>query len=197
MINMQQATFIKSAVSVKDFIADGKPSVLLAGRSNVGKSSLVNLIFGRKNFARVGAAPGKTTHINYFCAADALYIVDLPGYGYAKRSFSERDRWAELIHTYFRYLGQTQSKALGILVIDARHGPADTDLVMADYFAAAEIPYLVVANKCDKLKKSERESRFTEIRAAMEGRTEQIVFCSAENGEGKSDLLGIIDHFAQ
>ena len=100
-INFQQAEFIRSATAPKDFPRDGLPQVAFAGRSNVGKSSVINRLLGRKNFARVGAAPGKTVHINYFLIDKTFYLVDLPGYGYAKVSKAERDRWGRLMEDYF------------------------------------------------------------------------------------------------
>ena len=100
-VNWNMAQFVRSAAKPADFPKDGLPQVVFAGRSNVGKSSVINRLLNRKNFARVGSAPGKTTHINYFCIAEKLYLVDLPGYGYAKVSKQERDRWGRLIEAWF------------------------------------------------------------------------------------------------
>lgn len=196
MLNIHNARFVKSAAAKQDFLFDGKPLILLAGRSNVGKSSVINSLLNRKNFARVGASPGKTTQINYFCIDEAAYLVDLPGYGYAKRSFSERDRWAALIDDFFIHCARNVlANAFGLLIIDARHGPQDADFTMANYFASANIPFVVVANKCDKLNKRECEEQLREITRAFSGR-EEILLYSAEKGTGRTELLDWINRFA-
>ena len=122
-INLQKAEFILSAASPKDFIRDELPQVAFAGRSNVGKSSVINRLLNRKNLARVGAAPGKTTHINYFNIDRAFYLVDLPGYGYAKVSKGERDRWGKLMESYFADRSQM---TLGVMIVDSRTSPRRT-----------------------------------------------------------------------
>ncbi len=196
MLNLQKTQFIKSAASKADFLFDGRPLIILAGRSNVGKSSVINSLLNRKNFARVGAAPGKTTQINYFLVDERLYLVDLPGYGYAKRSFEERDRWAALIGDFFQRCAATPSLACGALVIDARHGPLEADLTMADYYAAAGLDFFVVANKSDKLNKTAFADRSREIRAAFEGRADVLMY-SAEKGTGRTGLLDKVDCFVR
>ncbi len=142
-INWNLAQFVRSAAKPADFPRDGLPQVVFAGRSNVGKSSVINRILNRKNFARVGSAPGKTTHINYFSVDQKLYLVDLPGYGYAKVSKQERDRWGRLIEAWF---SDTDRMALGILVVDARHKPTADDCMMAQVFLSSGKPFLVAAN---------------------------------------------------
>lgn len=195
MLNVHNARFLKSAASKRDFLFDSHPLVILAGRSNVGKSSVINSMLNRKNFARVGASPGKTTQVNYFCVDETVYLVDLPGYGYAKRSFNERDRWAALIDDFFATCARyTSLPALGLLIIDARHGPLDADLTMANYFISANLPFLIVANKCDKLNKTELAVRPTEISAAFSGA--DILMYSAEKGTGRSDLLDRLNEWA-
>lgn len=189
-MNYQNPVFVKSAASKNDFILDGLPSVILAGRSNVGKSSLLNSLFGRKSLARVGSTPGKTTHINYFLA-DGVYFTDLPGYGYAKRPKEERARWAELIEAYFSLCGKIAADKFGILVTDARHGPQPSDLVMADYFLSNGIDFVVAANKCDKLGKIEFEARKKETEKVFINR--DVVMYSAGSGFGKERLKEIID----
>ena len=189
-VNWNMAQFVRSAAKPSDFPRDGLPQVVFAGRSNVGKSSVINRLLNRKNFARVGSAPGKTTHINYFLIDQKLYLVDLPGYGYAKVSKQERDRWGRLIEAWF---ADTQRMALGILIVDARHKPTADDCTMAQVFLSAEKPFLVVANKLDKLKKSEVEGNMVLIREtlALPEKIPLIRF-SAEKGEGKGELLGQI-----
>lgn len=189
-VNWNAAEFIRSAAKPADFPRDGLPQIVFAGRSNVGKSSVINRVLNRKNFARVGSAPGKTTHINYFCIDRKLYLVDLPGYGYAKVSKQERDRWGRLIEAWF---ADTDRIALGMLVVDARHKPTVDDCTMAQVFLSAEKPFLVVANKLDKLKKSEIEGNMRLIRDTL-GLPENIplIQFSAEKGNGKAELLGFI-----
>lgn len=192
-VNWNVAEFVRSAAKPADFPRDGLPQVVFAGRSNVGKSSVINRLLNRRNFARVGSAPGKTTHINYFRIDQKLYLVDLPGYGYAKVSKQERDRWGRLIEAWF---ADTQRMALGILVVDARHKPTADDCTMAQVFLGSGQPFLVVANKLDKLKKSEMEGNAQQIRdtLALPDIVPLILF-SAEKGEGKVELLGrIVDH---
>ncbi len=189
-VNWNIAEFIRSAAKPSDFPRDGLPQIVFAGRSNVGKSSVINRLLNRKNFARVGAAPGKTTHINYFCIGQKLYLVDLPGYGYAKVSKQERDRWGRLIEAWF---SDTDRMALGMLVVDARHRPTVDDCTMAQVFSSAGKPFIVVANKLDKLKKSEIEGNAKRIRDTLElSEDVPLILFSAEKGDGKAELLGQI-----
>lgn len=189
-INWNMAEFIRSAAKPADFPRDGLPQVVFAGRSNVGKSSVINRLLNRKNFARVGSAPGKTTHINYFLIEKKLYLVDLPGYGYAKVSKQERDRWGRLIEAWF---ADRSRMAVGILIVDARHKPTADDCTMAQVFLSAEKPFLVLANKLDKLKKSEIEGNLLRIRETLDlPETAVVIPFSAEKGEGKAELIGEI-----
>lgn len=189
-VNWNMAEFIRSAAKPADFPRDGLPQVVFAGRSNVGKSSVINRLLNRKNFARVGSAPGKTTHINYFLIEKKLYLVDLPGYGYAKVSKQERDRWGRLIEAWF---ADRSRMAVGILIVDARHKPTADDCTMAQVFLSAEKPFLVLANKLDKLKNSEIEGNLLRIREtlALPEHASVIPF-SAEKGDGKAELIGEI-----
>ena len=191
-VNLQRSEFVLSAVSPKNFIQDGLPQVAFAGRSNVGKSSVINRLLNRKNIARVGSVPGKTTHINYFSVDEKLYLVDLPGYGYAKVSKQERDRWGKLIEAWF---ADAERMALGILVVDARHKPTMDDCTMAQVFLSSGKPFLVAANKLDKLKKSEIAGNVQLIREtlALPDAVSLILF-SAEKGNGRDELLGKIMH---
>ena len=189
-INLQNAEFILSAAAPKSFLRDGLPQVAFAGRSNVGKSSVINRLLNRKNFARVGSAPGKTTHINYFLIDEKLYLVDLPGYGYAQVSQGEKDRWARLIQSWFDDPGLM---TLGVLIVDARHKPTANDLAMAEYFKASGRPWLVVANKLDKVKKSELEGNLALIRETLELPEDvKLIPFSAEKGTGREELLAAI-----
>ena len=192
-LNTQKAEFIRSAAGPRDFPRDLLPQVAFAGRSNVGKSSVINRLLNRKNFARVGAAPGKTIHINYFRIDEKLYLVDLPGYGYAKVSQAEKARWAGLIQSWF---DDRSLMTLGVLIVDARHKPTGDDRVMSDYFKSTGCPFAVVANKLDKLKKSEIEANLAQIRETLELSDDvKIIPFSAEKGDGREELLGLIlDH---
>lgn len=189
-VNWNMAEFIRSAAKTADFPRDGLPQIVFAGRSNAGKSSVINRLLNRKNFARVGSAPGKTTHINYFLIDKKLYLVDLPGYGYAKVSKQERDRWGHLIEAWF---SNTERMALGILIVDARHKPTADDCTMAEVFLSAEKPFLVVANKLDKLKKSEIEGNLLRVRETLSlPDTVPVILFSAEKGDGKVELVHAI-----
>ena len=193
-LNVNNAEFIRSAVRPADFPRDGLPQVAFAGRSNVGTSSVINRLLNRKNFARVGAAPGKTTHINYFLIDRSFYLVDLPGYGYAKVSKAERDRWGKLMELWF---ADNELMTLGILIVDARHKPTADDCTMAEWFKACGRPFSVVANKLDKLKKSEIEGNLLRIRETLElNDGVKVIPFSAEKGEGRQELLGLISSHA-
>ncbi len=189
-LNVNKVEFIKSAVSEKDFIRDGKPCVVFSGKSNVGKSSVLNRLLNRKNIARVGDKPGKTVHVNYFLVDSKIYFIDLPGYGYAAVSKAERDRWGALMERFF---AEPEQITHGVMIVDARHKPTADDVTMAQWFAATGCPVTVVANKCDKLKKSEVESNMAVIRETLPlpEDTSYILF-SAEKGTGREQLMGQI-----
>ena len=188
-MNLHNAEFVISAASLASCPKD-LPLIAVAGRSNVGKSSVINRLLQRKNFARVGEAPGKTTHINYFRIDNAMYLVDLPGYGYAKVPKSEKERWAKLIESYF---AAPDLITFGVLIVDARHKPTANDVIMAQYFQNSGKPYLVVANKLDKLKKSEIIPNLARIRETLElEETTLLIPFSAEKGEGREELLSQI-----
>lgn len=190
ILNVNRAEFVKSAASPQQFIRSSMPSVVFAGKSNVGKSSVINRLLNRKNFARVGASPGKTVHVNYFRIDDKLYFVDLPGYGYAKVSQAERERWGRLMEDFFAQPGLID---LGVMIVDARHKPTADDVTMAQWFKASGCSMVVVANKLDKLKKSEIEPNLELIRRTLELPEEIILIpFSAEKGQGREILLSQI-----
>lgn len=189
MLNLHRAEFIRSAVKESDFPRDGLPQIVFAGKSNVGKSSTINKLLNRKNFARVGNQPGKTIHINFFAIDQQAYFVDLPGYGYAKVSKAERDRWGKLMDTYFA----SGLITLGIQIVDMRHKPTADDQTMARWFLSTGMPFLVIANKLDKVKKSEREGNLAAIRETLRLPEDVPVLpFSAEKGDGREDVLEII-----
>ena len=188
-MNLNNVEFLISAASTKDFPVSRIPEIAFAGKSNVGKSSVINRILQRKNFARVGDKPGKTIHVNYFVVDKACYFVDLPGYGYAQVSQKEKERWGKLMESYFA----EQRIALGILIVDSRHPPTNNDITMANWFLSSKCPFVVVANKLDKLKKSEIIPNLQTIREDLELPDEcPIIPFSAEKGTGRDDLLRLI-----
>lgn len=190
MLNLHNAEFIRSAVKESDFPADGLPHIVFAGKSNVGKSSVINRILNRKNFARVGGQPGKTIHINFFEIDRQVYFVDLPGYGYAKVSKGERNRWGELIETYFG----SGLLSVGIQIVDIRHKPTKEDETMAHWFRASQMPWIIVANKLDKIKKSQLDGCLAEIRQTLLlPEAVPVVPFSAEKGDGRDWILEMID----
>ena len=189
-INLNRVEFVKSAASKSGFIRDGRPSIVFAGKSNVGKSSVINRLLNRKNFARVGSQPGKTIHVNYFDVDGKCYFVDLPGYGYAAVSKAERDRGGALMEAFFAESGLI---TLGVHIVDARHKPTGDDVTMSEWFKSSGMPFVVVANKCDKLSKSAVEPNIALIREtlALPDETKIIAF-SAEKGTGRGELLSEI-----
>ena len=190
-MNLHNVEFIKSAATGRDLIADGLPHIVFSGRSNVGKSSVINRILNRKNFARVASSPGKTVHINYFLVDKTVYFVDLPGYGYAKVSKAERDRWSGLMEDYF---SRAEHIALGVMIVDARHKPSADDVTMADWFNLSGCQLVVVANKTDKAKSSEIAQNIARIRETLNlsGNTTIIPF-SAQKGTNSSMLISAIE----
>ena len=189
-LNVNKAEFIKSAASPNQFIRSSTPSVVFAGKSNVGKSSVINRMLNRKNFARVGASPGKTIHVNYFLIDGRVYFVDLPGYGYAKVSQAERDRWGKLMEQFFASEGLID---LGVMIVDARHKSTADDVTMAEWFKDSGCRLVVVANKLDKLKKSEIEPNMALIRQTLDLPEEVLLIpFSAEKGQGRDALMAEI-----
>lgn len=191
-MNLQKVEFVKSAAQPNAFLDDALPQIAFSGKSNVGKSSVLNCILQRKNFARVGQKPGKTIHINYFKVDDTAYFVDLPGYGYAQVAASEKERWGKLMEAYF---AQPDRITLGVMIVDARHAPTKLDVVMAALFQNTGCPFVVVANKLDKLKKSEVEPNMAKIRSDLRLAPDTaLIPFSAEKGTGRGELLGAILH---
>ena len=189
-MDYRKAEFIKSAADPSGFIRDGLPQAAFAGRSNVGKSSVINSIVQRKNFARVGSSPGKTAHINYFLIDKKFYIVDLPGYGYAEVSKAERDRWGRLMEAYFA----SGLVTLGVQIVDLRHKPSADDVTMMNWFKSAGIDTVVVANKMDKCKKSELPGNVARVRETLElSEDHPLVYYSAVTNSEREALLLALD----
>ena len=188
-MNLQNVEFLISAASPKDFPQNRMPEIAFAGKSNVGKSSVINRLLQRKNFARVGEKPGKTIHVNYFTVDKSCFFVDLPGYGFAKVSQAEKERWSRLMEDYFA-AGRID---LGILIVDARHAPTNNDITMARWFLDSGCPFVVVANKLDKLKKSEILPNLQTIREDLELPEDcPVIAFSAEKGDGRDELIKYI-----
>ncbi|MBQ3491698.1 MAG: YihA family ribosome biogenesis GTP-binding protein [Oscillospiraceae bacterium] len=188
-MNFNNVEFLISAASPKDFPGNRLPEIAFAGKSNVGKSSVINRILNRKNFARVGDKPGKTIHVNYFTIDKCCYFVDLPGYGYAKVSQKEKERWGKLMENYF----SAQRIDLGVMIVDARHAPTNNDITMANWFMESGCPFVVVANKLDKLKKSEIKPNMARIRQDLELPEQcQVIPFSAQSGAGRDALVRMI-----
>lgn len=185
-MNFQNVEFLISAAAPKDFPTNRLPEIAFAGKSNVGKSSVINRLLQRKNFARVGDKPGKTVHVNYFTLDRKCCLVDLPGYGFAKVSQSEKERWGKLMEDYFA----ANRITLGILIVDYRHPPTNNDITMARWFLDSGCPFAVVANKMDKLKKSELKPNLEVIRRDL-GLPDScpVIPFSAEKGDGREELV--------
>ena len=194
MINFNKAEFTMAAGTSDQLQISDKPEVIFSGRSNVGKSSLINKLVNRKSLARVSATPGKTATINFF-DVDKFCLVDLPGYGYAKVSHSERDRWAELMEGYF---AQDRNFCLVVQIVDMRHKPTQDDLNMIDFLYNNGFKFIIVLTKKDKLKKTaQKESlqRLNEILADYED-IELYPF-SALNGEGTEEIREAISRYVE
>jgi len=188
-MNFQKVEFLISAANPKDFPKERLPEIAFAGKSNVGKSSVINRLLQRKNFARVGEKPGKTIHVNYFTIDQKCYFVDLPGYGYAKVSQAEKDRWGKLMENYFA----ANRIDLGVMIVDARHAPTNNDITMARWFLDSGCPFVVVANKLDKVKKSQIEGNMEVIRQDLElPESCPVIPFSAEKGNGRDELVRLI-----
>ena len=194
-MNINLAEFVTSYADYKQMPASDRIEIAFSGRSNVGKSSLINKIFNRKNLARVSSMPGKTATINFY-SLENIYIVDLPGYGYANVSKSEKKKWGDLIGNY---LGDADRElALVFQLIDMRHPPSKDDIQMIDFLIDSEIPFVVVLTKADKLKPTQRKLRMeafkTEI-PCFEDIT--CVEFSAITGEGVETIRSIIEEVSQ
>lgn len=188
-LNLHNAEFIKSAADAGGLLSDYLPKIVFSGKSNVGKSSVINRVLNRSNFARVGSSPGKTVHVNYFKIDGRVYFVDLPGYGYAKVAKTEKARWSRLMEYFF---ANTEFR-LGVMIVDSRHKPTADDVTMAAWFRDTGMPVIIVANKCDKVKKSQLEDNISLIRETLALEGAEIIPFSAETGEGRQRLVTVIE----
>ncbi len=195
MINLQKAAFLRSAADLSGLPKDGLPQIVFAGRSNVGKSSVINCLLGRKSLARTSSMPGKTANINLYAIDGKLYFIDLPGYGFAQVSQKERQRWGKLMDSYF---SNCRDIALGILVVDLRHKPTADDIAMAGVFRQLGIPFVVCANKADKLGKSQIDACMALVTETLDAADRTVIQYSAVRGTGKQELLSeIFSHIGE
>ena len=189
-MNYNNCEFLASYGLSRQLPDSDRPEIVFSGRSNVGKSSLINKLCNRRKLARVSATPGKTATINFY-KVDNAYFVDLPGYGYAKVSNAERERWDELINTYFE---DDRSDCLLVQLLDSRHAPSADDMQMLEYLHYHRIPFVAALTKGDKLKKSEmdaRQAEFEQICAPYGCR--KVILTSAENGQGMEELRALLE----
>lgn len=192
-MKVTNAEFIISAVGPDQYPVDALPEIALAGRSNVGKSSLINRMINRKNLARTSSTPGKTQHMNYYRINEALYFVDFPGYGYAKVSKTQRQAWGKMIE---KYMLERQTLKLVLMVVDLRHPPTKDDIMMYDWLKHYDIPICVVATKADKIPKSRWPKHVKQMKDSLLLRSNDLfVMFSSELGVGKEELWAVIQSF--
>jgi len=187
-MKITSAEFVKSAFSKREWIADGRPEIAFLGRSNVGKSSLINSLLLRKSLARTSNTPGRTQSINYFLINESFYFVDLPGYGYARVSKSMRQEWGKLAEDYLAGSGEL---ALCIQLMDARHEPTRLDIQLNDWLLFHDKPHLIVATKADKL--SANELKRSLVTAKRNLRDSKIMGYSSQTGRGRDELWSEIN----
>lgn len=196
-LNIQNTSLKISAGLPKQFPSDPIPQVAFSGRSNVGKSSLINTLLGRKSLARVSSAPGKTITINFYDVDKKLYLVDLPGYGFAKRSPEDKKKWSALTDGYFTDNKNIDRLTLVLQLIDSRVGPTKDDEMMLEFLSAAELPFVVVATKIDKLNVTERKKNLEAISTHPLISGQKVIAFSSLKGEGKEELWKTVLSYAK
>lgn len=187
-MKLEKASFEAAAGTAKQLPRCTVPEVVFAGRSNVGKSSLINKVLNRKSLARVSSQPGKTATINFY-DCDGAKLVDLPGYGYAKVSQSEKNRWSQLIDGYF---AQNRDIRLVVMLVDSRHKPSKDDLTMLDFLEESGLPTLIALTKVDKLNKTERTNRLAALPDELGCDEDMLLPFSSVTGEGAEQLREIL-----
>lgn len=187
---IKRAEFVTSLAQFGPFPGQGLPEVALAGKSNVGKSSLINRLTGQNKLAKTSSAPGKTRLINVYCLNEALALVDLPGYGFAKVSQQEKQRWAGMIEGY---LSGSPHLAHVLQLVDLRHAPTQDDQTMVSYLRHYNLPFTVVATKADKLSRAERNRNLPLICRTLSVQPWEIIPFSAEDGTGRVPILELLD----
>ena len=196
-VNTQNTNLRISAGNDRQFPSDQMPQIALSGRSNVGKSSLINTLLGRKSLARVSSSPGKTITINFYDVDKKLFLVDLPGYGYAKRRATDKEVWSSLTDRFFTANKNIDRLSLVVQLIDSRARITNDDAMMLDFLSQMEMPYVIVVTKMDKLNKTERAAALEEINSSPFAQGIDVIPFSSHSGEGKLDLWKYILSKAQ
>lgn len=191
-MNVQNCALKTVAGSIKQFPEESLPEIAFVGKSNVGKSSLINSLLGRRGLARTSSAPGKTRTINWYEIDSQLYFVDLPGYGYAKVSKTEQQKWGKVIE---HYLHTRKALKLVLLLVDVRHEPGEGDRLMMDWLRYYQVPVLVVATKSDKIKRSQYDRQKKLLREALEIGEQDLLLYSSETKAGREELWQRIGHW--
>ncbi len=189
-MNFHNVNFLISAATHSQYPVNGYPEIAMVGRSNVGKSSLINKVLNRKNFARVSSKPGKTVTINFYDIDKKINLVDLPGYGYAKVSKSEQQKWGDMINFY---LDNRKTLSTIFLLIDSRHGPSEDDLAMLEWIRYYDKKYYIVATKIDKLKASQRQAAIDLCIEKTQIDEDSFIVFSAVTGEGVDNIKQIME----
>lgn len=185
MIRLESAEFVLSALGPEDFLRDGRPELAFVGRSNVGKSSLINRLLGRRNLARTSSTPGRTRAVNYFLVDRRLYVVDLPGYGYARAARSERGRWAAIVEAYFQH----PADRLVVLLIDAKVGATSLDVQAARYLQEVETGLIVAVTKVDRIPRYKRPQSLARVAEVLRVPPDtKVLAVSSKTGEGITEL---------
>ncbi len=187
-MQIKQATFVTSVASADKFLKTDKPIIAICGKSNVGKSSLINMLAGQKKLAKTSVTPGRTRLINYFDFG-AFMLADLPGYGFAKVSKDEKKKWGQLLEKFLA----TEDISLVLSLVDIRHEPTSDDKMMINYLYHYALPFVLVATKADKLGKTKIKPRIQEIATSLRVGVSDITASSAENGSGKKEIFAIIE----
>lgn len=192
-MKINEAKIVISAASQKQYPKSDQPEIALAGRSNVGKSSFINRLIQRKNLARTSSKPGKTQTLNFYQLNDSFYFVDVPGYGYAKVSKTEREKWGVMMDEYFQQREQLRAV---VLVTDLRHDPSKEDIQMYEYVKGLGKPLIIIGTKMDKIPNSKLDRHIKQAKAhyVLDEHTHFIPF-SAETGQGKDQAWGIIQSY--
>lgn len=188
-INVQNSNLGITAGLPTQFPQDGRPQIVFSGRSNVGKSSLINTLLGRKSLARVSSAPGKTITVNFYDIDKKLYFVDIPGYGYAKRDYNDKKKWSALTD---KFLTSECGKRLILQLVDMKVGPTEDDYMMLDWLDANEVPYVIIATKCDKLNKTDFNNNKTELE-----KLGKVIPFSSLKGIGKDEVWKTLYEFLE
>ncbi len=192
MKSIKQAIFIESISDFANYKVSSLPEIVVVGRSNVGKSSIINMLASNSKLAKVSSTQGKTKLANFFMFNKEFMLIDLPGYGYAEAGKSEQERWKYMIDGYFN---RSNNLKMAILLVDIRHKPTEQDIEMLEYFIFNNIPVTVVATKYDKIKRSEKEQKLMQIATTFNIGKSNIILTSSESGFGKQELIDRIYQF--